>query len=67
MVKQQFSLCGTSAGGLACARAAPLGASPQCTKQKGNRHVFPLKDIDTLGRIRHLHVSRSAGGGKNPD
>jgi hypothetical protein len=35
-----------------------------CATPEGKKHVFPLKSIDTPRWIRHLHVSRGAGGGK---
>jgi hypothetical protein len=45
-------------------RAGSSAASGWLATPEGKKHVFPLKSIDTLRLIRHLHVSRGAGGGK---
>src|SRR5687768_9061567 len=45
-------------------RAGSSAASGWLATPEGKKHVFPLKNIDTPGGIRHLHVSCGAGGGK---
>jgi hypothetical protein len=75
MEKQQVLLGGESAvdacarvsGGASSTRRRGAAASDWCATAEGKHHVFPLKSIDTLNLIRHLHVSCGARGGKNPD